>query len=277
MRIFWGTSGWQYDDWYGVFYPKEISKQKMFDYYARFYPAVEINSTFYRVPSEKTAFSWARKAPKGFRFTLKLHQSFTHDHFLKRNAQTEAEFENFSRVIEPLRKEWLGPILIQLPPKFSGQHIEALEPFLAMLPTKFRWVLEARNHSLVKEGAGRVQTLLEKYNTCFCITDSPLFPDDTCPAWQTTDIAYFRLHGRGQHLWYDYTYTQPQLEFWANRIKNIIVSETSLSEIYIFMNNHPNGQALGNMNSLAALLDLKFTPPIEKTNTSKTSSKTRPE
>ena len=135
-----GTQGWNYDAWVGPFYPGPTRPTDYLRVYARAFPTVEVDSTFYAVPPEKTVLGWASKVPEHFRFALKTPREITHERRLIDVVDVLAEFTESARLLGAR----LGPILIQLPPDYGPEGRPALERFLPRLPADLRFALEFR-------------------------------------------------------------------------------------------------------------------------------------
>jgi uncharacterized protein YecE (DUF72 family) len=229
-NYFVGTSGWHYDDWRGRFYPEKLPKSRWLDFYARNYPTVELNNTFYRLPSEKAIANWYDSSPPNFIFSLKVSRFITH---IKKIADTGEALGNFMSRISAL-KEKLGPLLYQLPP---GMHRndDVLTRFLGELHSGYRHVIEFRHESWLTE---EVFDILRKHNTGLCVFD---MPNLSCPLVATVDFAYIRFHGRDSL--YSSCYTDDVLSEWASRITNLT---PDLESVYIYFNNDVAGYALDN-------------------------------
>ena len=150
-----GTSGYQYDDWRGRFYPSELPKSAWFAYYAEHFDAVELNATFYRLPEAATFERWRAAAPEGFRYALKFSRYGTHLKKLKDAADTIGLFIARARLLGSS----LGPILVQLPPRWDV-NVDRLEAFLEAAPKQYRWAIEFRDPSWLCE---QVYALLRKH------------------------------------------------------------------------------------------------------------------
>jgi uncharacterized protein YecE (DUF72 family) len=230
-----GTSGWSYNEWVGPFYTK-MDKSKL-RAYSKIFKTVEIDSTFYRYPSKGTVMGWTRYSPEGFIYAAKLPGLITHDKKLSLNEGAEHDLERFIQLMEPLILSGkLGCILIQLPPKFDYRPQE-LESFFKILPTQVRFAVEFREKSWMRS---ETWSLLEKYRVAYTIVDEPLLPSDI-PL--TSDIAYFRWHGRGQRPWYDYRYSVQELEPWIPKVKDVA---GKVGKIFGYFNNHYHGYAVEN-------------------------------
>lgn len=233
--VFLGTSGWSYNEWVGPFYTR-MDKSKL-RAYTRVFKTVEIDSTFYSYPSKGTVMGWARYSPEGFVYTSKLPRLITHDKKLSLDEGIEQDLQKFIELMEPLILSGkLGCILIQLPPKFDYRPQE-LEAFFKILPTHARFAVEFRDQSWMRNETWR---LLEKYRVAYTIVDEPLLPPE---AHLTSDIAYFRWHGRGEKPWYDYLYSVNELEPWIPKLKD---AAGKVDKIYGYFNNHYHGYAVEN-------------------------------
>lgn len=234
-NVFLGTSGWSYNEWVGPFYTK-MDKSKL-RAYTKVFKTVEIDSTFYRYPSKGTVMGWTRYSPEGFVYTAKLPGLITHDKKLSLNEGIEQDLKRFIDLMEPLILSGkLGCILIQLPPKFDYRPQE-LEGFFKILPTHVRFAVEFREQSWIRS---ETWSLLEKYRVAYTVVDEPLLPPE---AHLTSDIAYFRWHGRGQRPWYDYRYSVQELEPWIPKLKDVA---GKVGKTFGYFNNHYHGYAVEN-------------------------------
>src|SRR5450432_3878074 len=164
-----GTCAWSFDEWSGAFYPGDWPSNRWLEFYARFFPAVEIDSTFYSAPSEATARRWVEMTPSHFRFTCKLPREITHQ---RRLRDCRAELTAFLRALEPLGPK-LRVILIQLPPSYAPKEEKtAFRDFVAQLPSDFRFAVEFRHPGWHRPHFIRI---FEKYRLCWVWSDmSPL-------------------------------------------------------------------------------------------------------
>jgi uncharacterized protein YecE (DUF72 family) len=149
-----GTSGYNYPEWKGSFYPDDLAAKKMLPYYAARFPTVEINYTFYRMPTEKLVASWAEQVPSPYRFTLKAPRRITHDSRLKDATDSTARFCEVAATLG----DKLGTLLFQLPP-FLRKDLALLDAFLPTLPAGVRAAFEFRprrgSMGRVRPSAGR--------------------------------------------------------------------------------------------------------------------------
>jgi uncharacterized protein YecE (DUF72 family) len=244
-NILLGTSGWSYKEWIGPFYTK--TDKSMLRAYTRVFKTVEIDSTFYRYPSKGTVMGWTRYSPEGFVYTAKLPGLITHDKKLSLAEGTEEDMRKFIEVMEPL---WLsgklGCMLIQLPPKFSYRP-EELEDFFKILPSQVRFAVEFRDQSWIRP---ETWNLLEKYRVAYTIVDEPLLPPEM---HLTSNIAYFRWHGRGSRPWYDYQYSLQELEPWTPKVSE---AAGKVEKVYGYFNNHYHGYAVENCLQVMEMLGI---------------------
>lgn len=229
-RYYIGTSGWHYDDWRGIFYPDNLPKNKWLEFYAQYFPTVEINNTFYRLPSEKAARAWYNDSPREFFFAVKVSRYLTH---IKRLKDAAKSIEIFMSRTAPL-KEKLKLLLYQLPENFH-RNDERLEEFLKVLPQGYKHVVEFRHKSWYSE---EVYSILRRYNIAFCIFDMPGL---TSPVMATADFAYIRFHGKDDI--YTSKYGDRDLEEWAEKIKKL---PANVKAVYIYFNNDAAGYAIEN-------------------------------
>ncbi|MCU1299476.1 MAG: hypothetical protein JWO91_3754 [Acidobacteriaceae bacterium] len=236
LRI--GTSGWHYQHWRGDFYPADLPPKQMFSWYARQFDTVEINNTFYRLPTEDALLNWKKLAPPGFLFAVKGSRFITH---MKRLTDPEKSVELFFSRVELLGKT-LGPILFQLPPKWRA-NAERLDQFLQILPRQRRYVMEFRDESWY---APEIYALLRRHGVAMCIHD---LHGVQSPTEITTDFTYVRFHGTTGK--YQGNYENGILQDWAKRIKSWA---QELSHIFVYFNNDVGGHAIRNAQSIAEML-----------------------
>ena len=181
-----GTSGWAHRDWVGVLYPHDMPPTEYLTAYAQQFNTVEIEHTFFAMPSRQTVQSWQRRAPQDFVFSPCLPRRLTH---VQRLHDIQSLLEDFIATVSALGDK-LGPILVQLPEDFRSVEQEALEAFLGMLPPQVSFALEFRHGSWLKE---TTFTLLEQYQVAWVVVDAPFMP--RVPR-VTANFAYVRWHGR---------------------------------------------------------------------------------
>jgi len=199
MRVHVGTSGYNYPEWKGTFYPPDVKTKEMFGYYAARFRTVEINYTFYRMPTAKTTGGWRDQAPEGFTYVLKAPRRITHDKRLKDCEELVRFFCDAARVLGP----HLGPLLFQLPPS-ARCDLPRLEAFLALLPGDVRAAFEFRHDSWLTD---EVCEVLARHRVALCIAD---FGDRTTPVRATAPHGYIRLRDEG--------YAPADLDAWVARL-----------------------------------------------------------
>lgn len=257
--IYIGTSGFSYDDWVGPYYPAGLDKKEWLSFYAREFNALEVNYTYYRMPTARTLAGMARHTPPGFLFTVKTPQEMTHS----RDAGA-ALFPQFVDALKPLKDEGkFGAVLAQFPSSFhnTGQNKDYLKDFRARLPD-LPIVIELRNAGWLNE---ETFAFLREQSLGFCCVDEPRLKGLLPPiAIATAPVAYVRFHGRNAAKWwehreayerYDYSYSNEELEEWAPKIRTLREN----SEVtFIFTNNHFRGQSIETARKLNLIL---FPPP----------------
>jgi uncharacterized protein YecE (DUF72 family) len=177
-----GTSGFQYAEWKGKFYPEDLPAAKMLPFYAEHFPTTEINYTFHRIPSPKTIENWKQQTPARFRFGLKALQKITHFARLRDCADTLRYFHDVTLALG----EKLGPVLFQLPPNFKRDTI-LLADFVNSLPGDLRAAFEFRHESWFTD---EVYEALKERGAVLCIAE---MEEMTTPAVPTADWGYLRL------------------------------------------------------------------------------------
>lgn len=225
MRI--GTSGWEYRHWRGGFYPADLAHDRWFAWYAERFDTVELNATFYRLPSRSTWDAWRRKAPAGFRFAVKASRYLTHVRRLREPA------EPLGRVWDGARRlaDHRGPMLYQLPPRWLP-NVERLTAFLDAVPEDPAQALEIRDARWYVEDVFR---LLEARRMPLCLHD---MAGSVPPIRITGPIAYLRFHGpRGT---YGERYPDATLDTWADRIRAWAADGTP---VWAYFNNDIGGHA----------------------------------
>lgn len=226
-----GTSGYHYDHWREVFYPEGWPKKSWFEYYAKHFSSVEINNTFYHLPSADTLRQWHERTPPNFCYSLKFSRYGSH---IKRLKDPENTVENFVKVAQYLG-EFMGPILVQLPPKWKPAP-ERLDTFLETAPAQYRWCIEVRDERWLCDD---VYAILQKHNSALCIHD--LIDDH--PHILSADWTYLRYHGRK----YGGDYPDDVLR------ENAALIEQWLQhgmDVYAYFNNDAEGYAVRNAQDL---------------------------
>ena len=235
-----GTSGFYYDHWRGVFYPQDLPKSRFFDYYVQHFSTVELNSTFYHLPRQKTTEHWMQKSPENFLFTLKAYRGITH---YKKLEEVDDELYRFLHLIKPLKPK-LGSILFQLPPTFHCD-LSRLENFLKILPRGYRYTIEFRHPSWLIEDT---YTLLKGFNVALCLND---YGKRLMAPVVTADFIYLRFHGPTGR--YGGSYDDETLKAWAEKIDGWSKDGKG---VFIYFNNDSQGYAVQNALRLQEMLGL---------------------
>jgi uncharacterized protein YecE (DUF72 family) len=220
MRVHVGTSGYNYPEWRGTFYPEAFPAGKMFAYYAERFRTVEINYTFYRMPTEKLTTGWREQAPPGFMYTLKAPRRITHEQRLLNSGDTLNFFCDAARVLGP----HLATLLFQLPPTYKCS-LPRLEAFLKLLPPDIRCAFEFRHESWLTD---EVFALLTAHRAALCIAD---FGDKTTPLKPTARHGYFRLRDEG--------YTPDDLDKWADAVA---AQGTAWDDVFVYFKHEEEGK-----------------------------------
>jgi uncharacterized protein YecE (DUF72 family) len=195
-----GTSGYNYPEWKGTFYPEKMPSAKMLPYYAERFSTVEINYTFYRMPNERTVAGWAAQTPAAFKFTLKAPRRITHDSRLRDCAELVRGFCGVAATLG----DRLGTLLFQFPPSLK-RDVPLFEAFLETLPPKVMAAFEFRHDSWHDDN---VYEQLRTRNLALCIADTG---EKSTPLVETADYGYLRLRDEG--------YQQADIERWAQVVK----------------------------------------------------------
>ena len=234
-----GCSGWNYDDWRGGLYPAKEPKRRWLELYAERFDTVEVNTTFYRLPSRDAVAAWVGQTPDAFTFAVKASRYLTH---IKRLRDLGQGIERFYERIEPLIEAGrLGPVLWQLPANFHRDD-ERLAAWLEALPDG-RHTIEFRHPSWL---AAPVMESLREHGVALTVGDHPERPFQTYEA--TADWRFIRFHygARGRNG----NYSATELETWAGRIAQWARRE----EVFAYFNNDWRGFAPANASSLARRL-----------------------
>ena len=215
-----GTSGYNYPERKGSFYPADLAAAKMLPYYAARFPTVEINYTFYRMPSEKILSGWAEQVAPEFRFTLKAPRRITHDAKL---VGCEDLTAGFCRVAGTLGSQ-LGALLFQLPPALK-KDLTRLDAFLASLPPRAPAAFEFRHPSWFDD---EVFGRLRQHGKALCVADSEKLET---PLEVTAEYGYFRLRDEG--------YQSKDIEEWAGKIAGL---QQRCKEIFVYFKHEEEGK-----------------------------------
>jgi uncharacterized protein YecE (DUF72 family) len=233
-----GCSGWNYRHWRGRFYPEKLPVKRWFEFYAATFDTVEINNSFYRLPSADTFAKWRDQAPPGFCYAVKANRFLTQAKKLKDCKQP------LERMLSPMRKlgDRLGPILYQLPPRFHI-NLQRLEDFLKLLPRNLTHIFEFRDRSWLTV---EMLALLDRYQAGFCVHD---MPGSATEPWAVGQTAYIRFHG-GEGK-YRGRYSDARLLDWADWI---VEQSTSGRSVWAYFNNDVEAHAIHDALTLRAMV-----------------------
>lgn len=222
MGHYWvGVSGFSYASWVGVFYPKGTKPGNMLEAYSTRLSSVEINSTFYHMPTQATTEKWAHLTSDDFRFSFKTNRKITH--FMKLRG-VKAELDVFFKALKPMQEK-LGCVLVQLPP-YMKQDYDVLETFLTQKPESIRIALELRHTSWF---GNELNASLSKHNAALCVADT----EDMKPVFErTADFAYMRLRQD--------TYSKAELKKWSEKIQKFA---GDLGDCFIYFKHDETGNA----------------------------------
>jgi len=215
-----GTSGYNYPEWKGTFYPETLPRLKMLPYYAERFPTVEINYTFYRAPTEKILEGWDKATPERFKLTLKAPKRITHDARLRDCADRVRQFLETASILGPK----LGVLLFQLPPNLK-KDVALFEAFLDAFPPRVCVAFEFRHVSWLDE---EIYSRLRARNLALCVADSEKL---STPVEITADYGYFRLRDEG--------YTPGDIERWASVIQE---RTGQCRDVYVYFKHEESGK-----------------------------------
>jgi uncharacterized protein YecE (DUF72 family) len=233
-----GCSGWTYRHWRGPFYPDKLAAKRWFAYYAETFGTVELNTSFYHLPTPQTFGKWRDQAPPGFRYAVKAPRFITHMKKLKDCAEPVGEFIGRARNLG----ETLGPLLYQLPPRWAFNR-ERLETFLDHLPHDLQHVLEFRERSWM---SAEILAMLDDRGIGFCTHDMPGLVTER---WSAGPLAYVRFHGTEGKYWG--RYSDEALTGWADWIGN---EAKAGRDVWCFFNNDIHAHAIDDALTLRAMI-----------------------
>ncbi len=227
MTVWIGTSGWQYRDWRGTFYPPDLAQRAWLESYAQRFATVESNNAFYHLPERRVFEAWADRTPADFAMAVKVSRYLTH---IRRLRDPDEPVDRFVGRIAGLGPK-LGPVLLQLPPQLRCD-LGRLEATLERFPPAVRVAVEFRHETWFVEAVRRA---LERHGAALCLADRrrPL-----TPLWQTADWTYLRFHeGRATPR---PCYGPAALDGWARRLADTFGAGV---EAWVYFNNDPRGCA----------------------------------
>ena len=219
MNLYVGTSGYSYKEWKGPFYPKDLPDKQMLRYYGERFRSVEINNTFYRMPTASLLEGWAKEVPEDFKFVLKASQKITHFQRLK---DVRDSVEYLLNVATTLKKR-LGPLLFQLPPNLQ-KDVPRLRDFLMLLPPGSRAAFEFRHQSWFDD---EVFGVLREFQSVLCIAEAE--NDLEIPFVSTADWGYLRLRRPD--------YGDAELKAWVDRVR-----QPGWKDTFIFFKHEDEGK-----------------------------------
>jgi uncharacterized protein YecE (DUF72 family) len=241
-----GTIGWSYSFWKGSFYPQKTASKNFLAYYATRFGTVEVDSTFYRIPTAQALTNWKNQTPQNFMFSLKFPNVITHVKMLR---DCEAETSFFLEKTK-LLGEKLGPLLLQFPPNFGAAHLSDLAAFLQKLPKTNRYVVEVRDPAWLNAD---FYSLLRAYNAALAWADSPNMPQTS---EVTSDFLYVRWEGDRKKvnglLGKVEVDVQESLRAWAVKLKPYVEREM---EVFGYFGKYFSGLPPSDVNSLSSLLE----------------------
>ena len=240
MGVHVGTSGWSYAHWTGVLYPEGLPPERRLDFYLPRFRTAELNASYYRWPSEASFERWRRRLPQDFLLSVKAPGALTH---VKRLFQPERWVDRIARCVGRLGARQ-GVLLIQLPPS-AGADQARLAYFLACVPRGLKVAVEFRNAEWHRESVFR---LLEEHGAAYCVMSGARLP---CILRATAPIVYVRLHGPDPNHLYAGSYSDTDLGWWADRIREW---EDQGRDVFAYFNNDGEGNAVRNALTLRQFL-----------------------
>lgn len=249
-KVIVGTSGWEYNDWNGRFYPEDVKGKAQLPYFAKHFTSVEINSTFYHMPRASSMENWAASVPNDFCFVVKMNRFLTHTKRLTSDEQFTERLQEFLDLLQPLKNK-LAAVLVQLPPsmKVANSRLEYLAEQVIdaekRLKMRLPLALEFRHASWFND---ETYTLMRNYNIANVINDSPgRWPVSRAV---TADFAYIRFHGSKEL--YRSSYTDKELKEWTEFIKK---SCANCKRVLCYFNNDYHGVAVRNAQTLQSIIE----------------------
>jgi uncharacterized protein YecE (DUF72 family) len=231
-----GTSGWSYDHWNGVLYPPGMPSAQRLDHYVQRFGTVELNASFYRWPRQATFARWQQRLPAGFQFSVKAARGLTHG---KRLYSPEVWVDRMAACWHELGDK-RGVLLFQLAPD-QVRDDSRLGYLLDRLPRWMRVAVELRHPSWHDE---QVFSMLEHHQVAYCVMSGAGLP---CVLRATAPFVYVRLHGPDSHHLYGGSYTDDDLRWWADRLREW---QAGGKDVFVYFNNDGGGNAVRNADTL---------------------------
>lgn len=245
MALHVGTMGWSYGFWKGKFYPENLSQKEFLGYYSRKLGTVEVDSTFYKIPSEQTIKNWKEQTSEEFVFSLKFPQVITHVKMLDDCQEETAVFLERASLL----KDKLRVLLLQFPYSFKVEKIPLLNDFLQSLPTKQRYAVEVRNRKLLNDN---LYSVLRDNNVVLAWVDTPFMPniDEV-----TSDFIYIRWEGDRRKVKGTLSMREVEkiasIKMWAEKIKIFLKKQT---EVFGYFSKYYSGYPPSDVNNLFNIL-----------------------
>ncbi len=255
-----GAQGWNYEDWVGAFYPRGSRSSEFLDLYVKAFDTVEIDSTFYAIPSEASIISWAKRVPDEFRFSLKLPQQITHENRLH---NCDELLEQFCQRVRGLGNK-LATVLIQLPPDFSPRSWLAFERFIPMLPSDICFAVEFRDRNWVSEPmVEKLLDLLAAHNVALALVDSKWIARDLSFRLidrPTAKFSYLRWMGPRELTRFTHVQInrERELKEWAEAMT---ILRERVEVVYGYFNNHYQGHSPASCNQFKKLIGQAVVEP----------------
>lgn len=254
MQLYIGCSGWSYTSWQGPFYPSNLENKLWLSYYSKVFNYVEIDSTFYRIPSKIIVKNWDRKTSKDFRFTAKFPKVITHD---KKFTNVEKELSLFYDAMKPLKEKLLA-LLIQFPPYVKiTEGLEALKQYDFFFDDCFRYAIEVRHPSWFSDLAYNFFL-----NNNICMVWNQLERIQSPPI-VTSDFVYLRLIGDRSIKESDFGEIQKdreqEMKYWTQKFKGVQENEKNVKTGILAANNHYAGFGAATANMFRVMNDLPST------------------
>ena len=259
IKIFIGCAGWDYKDWVGPFYPKTLESSLHLEHYIKYFDIVEINSTFYNLPSSEIVFGWATRVPKDFQFIVKVWQKITHN---LNETDLDMYINQFFSRMETLRDN-ISRFLFQFPPwfKYSEKHLKQLDNLIKRIPSDYEYIIELRDNSWFNPNI--LSDLVDGFRGILGTTYMP----DLIPYYMPNQKSYYiRLIGDRELTVFN-RIQRKQEEAMNDLNKNIDILKKSpnVNQIFIIVNNHFAGFAPESVNELKKRFEL----PIKQFNQQK--------
>ncbi|MBU9765251.1 DUF72 domain-containing protein [Mycobacterium sp. TNTM28] len=237
-----GTSGWSYDHWTGVLYPRGTPAKARLARYTDEFDTVELNGSFYRWPTDATFTGWRRQFPDGFTMSVKAHRGLTHFRRLRSPQAWTPRFEQYWHLLGDHNEA----LLVQLHPAIERDD-DLLTDFLAQLPRDIREAMELRHPSWHDPA---VYAVLRRHHAAYVVMSGPGL---TCDPIATTDLVYLRMHGPGddQDRRYAGSYTDDELTKWARQCRRW---DRDGHRVVVYFNNDLGGHAVRNARTLKRLV-----------------------